>query len=226
MGQLIFDFDNQPNYSPDNFLLGANNRAAYSVVDQWPEWPVPVVVLVGPSGVGKTHLLNIWQSRANALLCPVEHLQDGFNPLRYGISPTAIDDVHQIAGNAGAEKAMFHLYNLSQQNKQALLLTATAHPQHWGLLIPDLASRLRAAMVVEIAEPDEVIMRRLYQKLFLDRQLLVPPAVIDWLLLRVERSATTAVKVVVALDAAALEAQRPITIFLARKALGIEDEES
>jgi hypothetical protein len=43
-------------------------------------------------------------------------------------------------------------------------------------------------------------------------------------LLRVERSATTAQQVAAALDAAALEQQRPITVFLARKVLGMDED--
>jgi len=223
MGQLIFQFELRPDYSHDNFLLGANNRAAYDFVRAWPNWPVPVVILAGAQGAGKTHLLKIWQAHSGGALCPVQNLQDGFNPLRYSGGPAAVDDADGVAGKIGAERALLHLYNLSLQNKQTLLLAARRHPQHWGLLLPDLASRLRAAFTLEIPQPDDAMMRQLYQKLFADRQLAVPDAVIDWLLLRVERSATTAQQVVAVLDAAALEHQRPITVFLARKVLGVEE---
>ncbi len=60
-------------------------------------------------------------------------------------------------------------------------------------------------------------------KLFGDRQLVVSASVIDWLLARMERSAVTAQHIVAALDQAALEQQKPISIFLARKILGFND---
>jgi chromosomal replication initiation ATPase DnaA len=224
MSQLIFQFDTRADYSHDNFLLGENNRAAYDFLGAWPNWPSPVAILVGAPGVGKTYLLQIWQAHAKGLICPVHNLQDGFNPLRYATVPSAVDDADQVAGQIGRERALLHLYNLALQNKQTLLLAAQQHPQHWQLLLPDLASRLRSAMVIEVGQPDETMMRQLYQKLFADRQLVVPGAVIDWLLLRVERSATTAQQVAAVLDAAALEHQRPITVFLARKVLGMEDD--
>jgi chromosomal replication initiation ATPase DnaA len=224
MAQLVFEFAPQTDYSHDNFLLGENNRAAYDFLHAWPAWPQPTVILVGAPGVGKTHLLQIWQAHSKGMICPVSALQDGFNPLRYATHPSAVDGADQVAGKIGAERALLHLYNLSLQNKQTLLLTAWTHPQHWGLLLPDLSSRLRAAMIIEVAQPDDAMMRQLYQKLFHDRQLVVPDAVIDWLLLRVERSATTAQQVAAALDAAALEQQRPITVFLARKVLGMDED--
>lgn len=225
MGQLFFEFAPQPDYSAHQFIVGETNRAAADLVQSWPEWRVPVAMLVGPGGVGKTHLAHIWQAHAGGLFCPAGQLADGFNPIRYAAQPTVVDDAHSVAGKIGAERALLHLYNLCLQNKQTLLMTAAANPQHWGLLLPDLASRLRAAMVVEIRQPDDAMMRQLYAKLFADRQLSVPLPVIDWLLQRIERSATTAGRVVAALDAAALEAQKPISIYLARKVLGDEGED-
>lgn len=225
MSQMAFHFDPAPNYQAANFLVGENNRQAYDAIYAWPNWPAPLVVLVGPVGVGKTHLMQLWRQHATAMQCNADELREDFNPTRYAARPIAIDDAHIVSGNLGAERALFHLYNLALQNKQTLLLTAETHPQQWGLLLPDLASRLRAAIVVEIREPDEALMRSLYIKLFADRQLHVPEQVINWLLARLERSAVTAGHVVAALDHAALEHQKPISIFLARKALGYNDDE-
>ncbi len=225
MSQMVFHFDPAPSYEASNFLIGDNNRAAYDAIHAWPNWPAPAVILVGPVGVGKTHLLQLWRQHATAMACNVHELREDFNPTRYASRPVAVDEADRVTGNLGAERALFHLYNLALQNKQTLLLTAESHPQQWGLLLPDLASRLRAAIVVEIREPDEALMRQIYMKLFGDRQLHVPEQVIDWLLARLERSAVTAGHVVVALDHAALEHQKPVSIWLARKALGYGESE-
>ena len=225
MSQMAFEFDAPADYSSANFLVGENNRAAFDALHAWPEWRVPVVILTGAHGVGKTHLLRLWTAHARAGLCAVADLRDDFNPVRHAARPVAVDDADQVSGQIGRERALFHLYNLALQNKQTLLLTAADHPARWGLLLPDLASRLRAAMVIEIAEPDEAVMRQLYMKLFADRQLNVPQSVIDWLLLRMDRSAVTARHTVAALDHAALEEKKPVTIFLARKVLGEDFDE-
>ena len=56
-------------------------------------------------------------------------------------------------------------------------------------------------------------------KLFADRQLRVPPEVVRFLLLRMERSFAEAERIVDALDAASLAARKEITVPLARQVL-------
>jgi len=224
MAQMTFQFDPAPNYSGENFIIADSNRTAYDAVYTWPNWPVPAVILMGPKGVGKTHLLNVWRAHSKASQCRVSDLRDDFNPTRYALQPVALDDADQVTGQIGRERALLHLYNLALQNKQTILLTATSYPQQWGLLLPDLASRLRSAMVIEVAEPNEDLMRQLYAKLFTDRQLQVPASVIDWLLAHTERSALAAQQAAAAIDQTALELQKPITTWLARRALGVGEE--
>ena len=57
-------------------------------------------------------------------------------------------------------------------------------------------------------------------KLFSDRQIAVEPAVVDYIVPRMERSLAAANRLVAALDAAALEAGRPVTRPLAATVLG------
>jgi chromosomal replication initiation ATPase DnaA len=225
MAQMTFQFDPTPNYSGANFIVADSNRAPFDAVHSWPNWPAPAVILVGPKGVGKTHLLELWSLHAASAQCRVSDLREDFNPTRYALRPVALDDADQVTGQIGRERALLHLYNLAMQNKQTFLMTASSYPQQWGLLLPDLASRLRAAVVIEIAQPDEELMRQLYLKLFADRQLQVSAPVIDWLLARMERSAVTAQQIVAAIDQTALQLQKPITVWLARRALGFGEEE-
>ena len=56
-------------------------------------------------------------------------------------------------------------------------------------------------------------------KLFADRQLAVPPALIPWLLQRMDRSFAGAQRLVAALDARALAEGRPVSRALAQAVL-------
>ena len=46
-----------------DFLVGAANQRAIELVDRWPEWPAPVVLLAGPVGSGKSHVVEMWRDR-------------------------------------------------------------------------------------------------------------------------------------------------------------------
>ena len=70
---------------------------------------------------------------------------------------------------------------------------AAASRRAWGVALPDLASRLKAAATVEIGEPDDLLLAGVIAKLFADRQVEVEPHVVHFLVRRMERSLSTAI---------------------------------
>ena len=79
--------------------------------------------------------------------------------------------------------------------------------------------RSRAATPVEILEPDDGLLRCVLVKLFADRQVAIDQGVVDYLVVRMERSLGVAGRLVAALDAEALAAGSRITRSLAGKVL-------
>ncbi|MEM8952016.1 MAG: hypothetical protein AAGC99_22115, partial [Pseudomonadota bacterium] len=124
----------------------------------------------------------------------------------------------------GDELALLQLYNRLREDGGHLLLTATKPVAQWDIRLPDLRSRLTAAPSVAIGPPNDPLLAALFLKLFDDRQLKVPEAVIRYLLIHMERSFAEAHRLVDALDHLSLERQRPITVPLARLALPAGDE--
>ena len=47
-------------HTRDAFVRGASNAQALTALDAWPRWPGGCLVLVGPEGVGKSHLARAW----------------------------------------------------------------------------------------------------------------------------------------------------------------------
>ena len=72
-----------------------------------------------------------------------------------------------------------------------------------------------------LAPPDDALLAAVIVKLFADRQIAVPPALVPWLVARMERSFTAAHDIVAALDARALALGRPVTRALAAEVLDI-----
>jgi chromosomal replication initiation ATPase DnaA len=78
---------------------------------------------------------------------------------------------------------------------------------------------MRLAPSATIEPPDDGLLRAVLVKLFIDRQLVVDTAVIDALVLRMERSFAAARAVVDRLDRLALERGRRVTRPLVQEAL-------
>ncbi|MER8555703.1 DnaA regulatory inactivator HdaA [Mesorhizobium sp. M0976] len=217
--QLPLDLGHGTGYSRDELVVSATNSQAAALVDRWPDWPSPVIVLAGPAGSGKTHLASIWRTRAGAVKVEAGRIGDCIENL--GARPALIDDV-----DAGPidEHGLFHLINAVRGAGSSLLLTARRFPSAWGVGLPDLASRLKAAATVEIHEPDDLLLAGVITKLFADRQVEVEPHVVQYLVRRIERSLATAMRVVERLDRTALERKTPITRALAAETVSAMDE--
>ena len=218
--QSALDLIFPPAYGRADFIVDDSNAEALGWIERWPDWPGPALVLSAAPGCGKTHLLHIWAARADAAITDVAVLGDGDIG---NCRPTvAIDDADRFAGNRAAEEALFHLYNGISRRHGSLLLAAHTPPARWSLLLPDLASRLRAAAVSEIGPPSDQLLETIIAKLCSDRQLVLGPRVLTYVLARIERSADAARRIVAALDRQALEAKAPVTLERARAVLAAE----
>ena len=214
--QLALDLSVRPALGREDFLVAPINREAVAWIDRWPDWPAPALALVGPPGCGKTHLIHVWRGRSDAALLAADAVA-GWTPDDFTHSAPACIVEH--ADRVEDEAALLHLYNFIAEGAGTLLLTARTAPARWPTRLADLASRLRAAPVAEIAAPDDAVIEAVLVKLFADRQLRVGPEVVAFLVARMERSFAAARAIVGALDQAAMQANRAITVPLARDVL-------
>ncbi len=217
--QLPLDLGHGTGYSRDDLVVSAANAEAVALVDRWPDWPAPVIVLAGPRGCGKSHLASIWRESTGAIQLPPGRI--GEEAAALGARSVLIDDVD---ADEIDEQGLFHLINAIRAEGSHLLLTARRFPAAWGVTLPDLASRLKAAATVEIHEPDDLLLAGVVTKLFADRQVEVEPHVVHYLVRRIERSLAAAMRVVQQLDRAALEQKSRITRSLAAEVVGALDD--
>lgn len=208
--QLALPFAHVPGYAAADFLPDASNEAALAWLADSARWPQRRLVLAGPPGTGKTHLLHIWAGRTGARL--VEG--PGLGALLPARGPVAVDDA-----DLAPEAPLLHLLNAHGEAGSAVLLATRAPPARLAVALPDLASRLRAAAVAEIGPPGDALLRALLLRLFSDRQLQVPAPVQEWLLARLPREAGALREAVARIDRAALAAGRRVTRALAAEAL-------
>jgi chromosomal replication initiation ATPase DnaA len=216
MSQLAIAFPRRTALGRADFLVSAGNEAAVAWLDRWPDWPAGTLVLYGPRGCGKTHLVHLWREHTGGLAFAGERLDEASLSALIETSPpgVAVDD----AERAG-ERILLHLYNCCRERRLGLLLTAERPPGAWSIRLGDLRSRLRAAVALGIAPPDDALLGAVLVKHFADRQLRVTPEVIAYLVSRLERSFAAAADIAARLDAAALAGGRAVTVPLARRLL-------
>jgi chromosomal replication initiation ATPase DnaA len=213
--QLAFDFPHCPSFADTDFLIAPCNADAVAWIDRWPDWPSTALALIGPSGAGKTHLASIFAARTGAVsILPIRLA--GIDPIAL-LGPArvvVIDEPEPLLAERAAMEGLFHLYNCLAAVKGQLLLTGCRAPARWGVSLPDLASRLATASVVEIAAPDDVLLAAILSKLFADRQLRPSVDVIRYILTRIERSPATFSALVAEIDRRALAGGRAVTMAL------------
>ena len=205
--QLVFDLARAPCFDRDDFLVSGANEAAVAAVRAWPDWPGRTLLLVGPPGSGKSHLAAIWAADVEATsVAATEPLSPSLWSARGRC--VVLEDCDRRRND---EHALFHALNLVRETAGHLLMTASSAPTTWGLVVPDLLSRLRLATLVAIAPADGDLMRAVLVKLFADRQISIEEDVVRYAALHCEQSLDAANRFVAAIDEAALAQARRIT---------------
>jgi DnaA family protein len=181
----------------------------------------------GESGLGVSHLLQACSEaaerggkRAMYLdLKPHEHLASEMLDGLETYDVIALDHLDAIVGRPQWEQAIFHLYNRCQAAEHSLLIGAHVAPLALSLGLADLASRLKAMLVLPLKplnDQDKLIaLQQRAQDLGLD----LPNEVGQFLLSRCDRQLAALLQLLAYLDQASLRAQRKLTVPFVKQVL-------
>ena len=204
MKQLTLPFLRPPDYAAEDFCAAPSNVQAREWLNRPDAWSNDRLVLWGPAGCGKTHLLHSWAAAHQAEIFSGAALR-GLPPPPQG--PVAIDDSDMVF----EPQALLHLLNAAAEAGQPVLLAARQPPARQDVPLADLSSRLRAAQAVEIRGPEDELLDMLLTRLAAERQLHMPIAVRNFLLTRLPRTAAALREAVARLDRAAAASNGKVT---------------
>ena len=164
-----------------NFVVGSTNRFAHAAslaVSNNSNITYNPLVIYGPSGVGKTHLMLAIKNQirknfpykkivytrgedfTNEL---IKALQDGklglgtiedFRTKYRGVDVLLIDDIHFIAGKESTQEEFFNTFNTLYQNNKQIVVTLDRPPREIKTLDDRIRSRFESGLFADIALPD------------------------------------------------------------------------
>jgi chromosomal replication initiation ATPase DnaA len=235
------------NFQRDGFDVGQSNQLAAHAADEVVSEPGkkynPLLVF-GPSGVGKTHLLNAIGNSLAELQAPggktavvgCVHAQKFIDELiaaiqggtverwrtRYNhVDALLVDDVQFVAGKDRTQEEFFVLFNALVSDGKQVVLTSDRTPGE----IPDLEARLRSrfegGLVVAIQPPDRPLRERLYARYLENAGRAAPQDLLTTLAEPVVQSVREIIGNVNRLGAVADAGNLPLTPQMVRTELGM-----
>ena len=181
------------NAGPSRIVVGNANAGVIEAMAEPAAWPFRTAVLSGPPHSGKS-LIARWFAD--------------------GEKGEAIDDADSMD-----ETALFHRWNRAQESGTALLLVSNAAEGAWRIALPDLASRIGAALHLAIAAPDDAMLAELIALHAEMRGLVLDENAAAYLVPRCERSHLGVERLVGEIDRLSLERKAPATMAIWRDAL-------
>lgn len=222
--QIPLKFNPRVDYRREDFMVARCNQEALSMVEMWPDWPFFGLVLYGPKGCGKSHLAHVFAERAaSSFQYPISiQMIDAREVTMARAARLHRENPCLVVENLTPEihnEAMFHLFNLYLNEGGYVLFTAENAPSRMRFKLPDLQSRLNMLPAVAIAEPDDEMLSALVVKLFYDRQIMIGPDVLNYIVQNMQRSFSYARNLVAEIDAASLAYKRAVTIPLVKEVM-------
>jgi chromosomal replication initiator protein DnaA len=173
------------------FEVSASNELAVRAADAIVAVPgsrYNPLFLHGPSGVGKTHLMNAIGNglieatgRRGVVACVpaqlfvdelIGALQEGAVDrwrARYrSASALLLDDVQFVAGKERTQEELFHVFNALYAEGKQLVIASDRPPRELSGLEDRLRSRFEGGLVVHMQSPDRDLRERLYTRFLKD----------------------------------------------------------
>jgi chromosomal replication initiation ATPase DnaA len=218
MIQEVFGFLENRSFDWRDFIESNENHEAVSYLMKWPNWIGNGIIIFGDSGVGKTHLANLWKQTAGAEFVSKSSLscypRQQFNQNCHFV----FDDFDEFLAE-NRDDWIFHFFNIAKEKKRFYILISQKHPSGWNIRLDDLRSRLFTLGVIRMKNPGYELLVKISQKISRDLGIKVSEETLRCMLNLVDRVVTTVSNVLATLNKLALQLQKDITTSFVKKYL-------
>lgn len=192
MRQIALPLDELRGGGSSSLIITDANATAFAGLGNAAGWPGRCAILVGPARSGKSLMARYLSGQGG----------------------NVIDD----AEKAGAE-VLFNAWNRAQESGNALLLVSRWRPVDWNIALPDLRSRLGAALLLEVSPPDDEMIEQLLQKQLADRGAAISIDALSFVKRRIERSYAAIEAFARNANALAMAENSPVSLALVKKVM-------
>ncbi|MAI28969.1 MAG: hypothetical protein CMP38_02045 [Rickettsiales bacterium] len=217
---LNFKFENKK-----DFYITSKNSLAINLIQKWPNWNNQFFFLYGPAKCGKTTICKIWQKRSKAIFLNKKKIEQFFNNSYKNEFNThnnwILDNVDLFLKKKTDEKLLNFINIIKEQKKSFFLMTSNVPPRQLPTKINDLLSRVLDSLVVQVHEPDNILLAKIIKKYLQEREINIEKKKIDYLTNRIERSYKYAIKIAKKIDSRSLESHSNISFSFLKKILEI-----
>ncbi len=208
LNQMLLNFDQKQNFNYNDFYVSKSNYFAFKLIEKWPSWEKNILNIFGEKFSGKTHLVEIFESKYKAIKIQEKDLNNNiFKSLK--LHENVILDNFE---NKSDEKILYSLFNLVDQDNKYLIITSKKPLIEMQFLLKDLASRVKNCLMAEISKPDDELIFALILKNFSDRQISLDKKLIDYIVKRIDRSYSKIKEFIYKVDEMSLKQKKPINL--------------
>ena len=206
LNQLLLDFDIKKNFNDHDYYVSDSNYFAFNLIDKWPKWEKRILNISGERFSGKTHLANIFKSKASALFLNENQINDDiFKKIKLHESII----VDRFSNNI-EEKLTYSILNLVDQDNKYLLINSETPLGEINFELPDLASRSKNLLHAKIEPPNDDLIFAIILKNFSDRQIKLEKKIIEFIINRIDRSYSKISEFIYKIDELSLKMKKPI----------------
>lgn len=224
----------------DSFVTGDANRLAVAAAEMVVRQPGQLTPLMfcGPTGVGKTHLLEgVWsaarksnQKQTTIYLSAEQFTSQFLEALRgsglpsfrqkyRGVGLLVLDDLQFFVGKRATQVELLHTIDTFLREGRQLVFAADRSPTELQELGPELISRLSGGLVCRIEQPDYVTRLGILGQMARRMRIEVPGDVQEYIASRLTNHARELSGALCRLMATSESLGRPISLSMAEEAL-------
>ncbi|WP_454229339.1 chromosomal replication initiator protein DnaA [Propioniciclava flava] len=192
-----------PKYTFENFVIGSSNRFAHAAavaVAEAPGKSYNPLMIYGPSGLGKTHLLHgighyvlQYFPQVRVKYVSTEELTNDFiNAISENrtvefrrtyrdIDVLLIDDIQFLESKIQTQEEFFHTFNTLHNAQKQIVMTSDRPPKALEALEPRLRSRFEWGLLTDIQPPDLETRIAILRKKASAEHLMATPEVLEFI---------------------------------------------